>query len=1047
MPLVRRKQVAMHSVPAELVDNPNDTRDVFYLEETGEVFLDYESYASRMSFYKMKVFQCETTGKGGLDYFQALQSEQTESSNLLARFPEPLKVAVLRSVQWRVVGRLDSLVDQVYDRYVDRYHAGEKIFVDIQGEKYWARILKVFPPKALLATWSAHNGNNVSSSANPNMLLPNRPASNGLSPLNPNYTNPNSPSGSNHYSPHNEHPATQIDPSSIAHRIGGDLSLPPNEALAKDDPSAYFYQVQLIEEGDEDEGGADVNGASGSGGGGAKWAGSTMEVQLGVMSRDRLAFSKSILRRFIRECVSREAAIASPWVVKPALATKYGLETEMPAAMRKSVERAKAGELEKRKKVWEDKEDRPSKKVKKQGDGGEDSGRATPVGKVKETPTPAPVRRYPIEDLDVVLTDRDRKAGRLVIRPPFSREVPFGEWGPGACEKFLMVWSILTTFGKPLQLSFFTMDEFEQALSHAYTPPTQSRFPRHIPLMAEVHGTLLLHIRDRADKPVPGAWDQYGVLHESLEEQEQIWRKEYDKFTTVMSPHEAEIQATLMDQKQFVKLGGSEEDVQTHVWRTKLGGIKATEMKVEDLRDALADNPWMYSDWRKGDIGGVDERTGWEGVLLGCLAEYATPETFPRVRSIITQLIRPPPIAKPVEQSDAPKIATLDEPDSDSELESNSGDDSDENNLRWGWMALTPRDKLELLAFLADLAMTSRGIRAFMDECDARLTTLRKEKIEVNRERKRVAELLEEAGVSVTRMEEKMNGAANQNGEADDTADGASEAGSASTTPLPESGTNTRRKSRTAPNSTAPSSHAGTPETNHPVNQRAAARAQAAEHKGLVKQRQAHIDEAAKLEKQLAEIEREFRQLLGATRMKPLGKDRFHNRLWWFDGIAGVGMGGKVSEGKGNKGKGRAVEKEREREAQGVGRIFLQGPEKGEWEFVMNGRDERAVRARRVAEEGEEYMLEPGEWAMYAEPEQIEEFIAWLNPKGTRELHLKNALAKWGEPLMAAVGKRSSELSGGNRGQGNETRRSSRVKAGAGDARESYLTWTNKRVR
>ncbi|CAE7191906.1 unnamed protein product [Rhizoctonia solani] len=1008
MPLVRRKQVAMHSVPPELIDNPHDTRDVFYLEETGEMFLDYESYASRMSFYKMKVFQCETTGKGGLDYFQALQSEQTESSNLLARFPEPLKVAVLRSVQWRVVGRLDSLVDQVYDRYVDRYHAGEKIFVDIQGEKYWARILKVFPPKALLATWSAHNGNNVSSSTNPNMLHPNRSVPNGLSPLNPNYTNPSSPSGSGHYSPYNEVPPTQVDPTSIAHRIGGDLSLPPNEALSKDDPGAYFYQVQLIEDGDEDEGGTEVNGASGSGGGGAKWAGSTMEVQIGVMSRDRLAFSKSILRRFIRECVTREAAIASPWVVKPALATKYGLETEMPVAMRKSMERAKAGELEKRKKVWEDKEDRPSKKVKKQGDGGEDSGRATPVGKIKETPTPAPVRRYPIEDLDVVLTDRDRKAGRLEIRPPFSREVPFGEWGPGACEKFLMVWSILTTFGKPLQLSFFTMDEFEQALNHAYTPPTQSRFPRPIPLMTEIHGILLQHICDRADKPIAGAWDRYGLLYESLEEQEQLWTKEYDRFEAIMSREDATRQADAMDQKQFVKLSGSEEDVQAHVWRTKLGGIKAKEMTIEGLRIAIIENPWMNSDWRQGDIGGVDERIGWERVLLGCLAELATPETFPRVRSIVAQLVSPPPIAKPVEQSDAPKIATLDEPDSDSELESNNGDDDDENSLRWGWMALTPRDKLELLAFLADLAMTSRGIRTFMDECDARLTTLRKEKIEVNRERKRVAELLEEAGVSVTKMEEKMNGTAGQNGDADDNIDAASEAGSASTTPLPESGATTRRKSRTAPNSTAPNSHAGTPETTHPVNQRAAARAQAAEHKGLVKQRQAHIDEAAKLEKQLADIEREFRQLLGATRMKPLGKDRFHNRLWWFDGIAGVGMGGKVSEGKGNKGKGRAVEKEREREAQGVGRIFLQGPEKGEWEFVMNGRDERAVRARRVAEEGEEYMLEPGEWAMYAEPEQIDDFIAWLNPKGTRELHLKNALAKWGEPLMAAVGKRSS---------------------------------------
>ncbi|CAE6428329.1 unnamed protein product [Rhizoctonia solani] len=1010
MPLVRRKQVAMHSLPHELVDNPNDTRDVFYLEETGEIFLDYESYASRMSFYKMKVFQCETTGKGGLDYFQALHSEQTESSNLLARFPEPLKVAVLRSVQWRIVGRLDSLVDQVYDRYVDRYHAGEKIFVDIQGEKYWARILKVFPPKALVATWSAYNGNNVSSSTNPNMLTPNRPQPNGLSPLNPNYTNPNSPSGSNHYSPHNEHPPAQADPISIAHRIGGDLSLPPNEALAKDDPSAYFYQVQLIEEGDEDDL-PEANGASVSGGGGTKWAGSTMEVQIGVMSRDRLAFSKSILRRFIRECVTRDAAIASPWVVKPALATKYGLETEMPSAMRKSMERAKAGELEKRKKVWEDKEDRPSKKVKKQGDGGDDSGRATPISKVKETPTPAPVRRYPIEDLDVVLTDRDRKASgkNTLARNSIYQvtEVPFGEWGPGASEKFLMVWSILTTFGKPLQLSFFTMDEFEQALNHAYTPPTQSKFPRLVPLMAEIHGTLLLHICDRADKQANSVWE-YSALYNSLDAQEEALHMDYDRLTVVMPEDEAETQAYATDIKQFAKFGGSEEDVQAHVWRTKLGGIKPTELNVEDLRELIRSNGYMHSEWRKGDIGGVDERTGWEFVLLGCLAEYATPETFPRVRSIITQLLRPPTIAKPVEQSDAPKIATLDEPDSDSELESND-EDEDDNNIRWGWVALTPRDKLELLAFLADLAMTSRGIRSFMDQCDARLTTLRKEKIEVNRERKRVAELLEEAGVSVTKMEEKMNGSANQNGDTDEIGDATSEAGSASTTPLPESGTTTRRKSRTAPNSTAPSSHTGTPESTHPVNQRAAARAQAAEHKGLVKQRQAHIDEAAKLEKQLAEIEREFRQLLGATRMKPLGKDRFHNRLWWFDGIAGVGMGGRASEGKGNKGKGRAIEKEREREAQGVGRIFLQGPEKGEWEFVMNGRDERAVQARRIAEEGEEYMLEPGEWAMYAEPEQVEEFIAWLNPKGTRELHLKNAMAKWGEPLMAAVGKRSSD--------------------------------------
>lgn len=64
-----------------------------------------------MSFYKLKQFQCEVTGKSGLDYFQALESEQQEARTLHSRFPEPLKAAVLRSVQWRkhlVLSRLPT---------------------------------------------------------------------------------------------------------------------------------------------------------------------------------------------------------------------------------------------------------------------------------------------------------------------------------------------------------------------------------------------------------------------------------------------------------------------------------------------------------------------------------------------------------------------------------------------------------------------------------------------------------------------------------------------------------------------------------------------------------------------------------------------------------------------------------------------------------------------------------------------------------------------------------------------------------------------------
>ena len=44
---------------------------------------------------------CQVTGKGNLDFYQALQSEMSEANVLHARFPDQLKAAVLRAVQWR----------------------------------------------------------------------------------------------------------------------------------------------------------------------------------------------------------------------------------------------------------------------------------------------------------------------------------------------------------------------------------------------------------------------------------------------------------------------------------------------------------------------------------------------------------------------------------------------------------------------------------------------------------------------------------------------------------------------------------------------------------------------------------------------------------------------------------------------------------------------------------------------------------------------------------------------------------------------------------
>ena len=59
------------------------------------------AYAARMSYYRQKQFQCEVTGKSGLNYFEALDSEELEARTMHSRFPEPLKAPILKAVQWR----------------------------------------------------------------------------------------------------------------------------------------------------------------------------------------------------------------------------------------------------------------------------------------------------------------------------------------------------------------------------------------------------------------------------------------------------------------------------------------------------------------------------------------------------------------------------------------------------------------------------------------------------------------------------------------------------------------------------------------------------------------------------------------------------------------------------------------------------------------------------------------------------------------------------------------------------------------------------------
>lgn len=178
--------------------------------------------------------------------------------------------------------------------------------------------------------------------------------------------------------------------------------------------------------------------------------------------------------------------MASPWTVKPPIAKHYGVDSIMPEETRKGVETIKKGEIDKRKKVWEEKDGPPTKKQKKMTAAQEERGmhftcsfrilliqelivkvlaaaaekrerearekaekqklakeEAERLAAEKKKKKPI---RYPTEDLDVRMADKDKKAGMKVKRPVASRSMPFNDT-PGTFESFLMSWNFLAVYG------------------------------------------------------------------------------------------------------------------------------------------------------------------------------------------------------------------------------------------------------------------------------------------------------------------------------------------------------------------------------------------------------------------------------------------------------------------------------------------------------------------------------------------------------------------------------------------------------------------------
>lgn len=108
------------------------------------------------------------------------------------------------------------------------------------------------------------------------------------------------------------------------------------------------------------------------------------------------------------------------------------------------------------------------------------------------------------------------------------------------------------------------------------------------------------------------------------------------------------------------------------------------------------------------------------------IIQHARLDNFPTLREILAQLLFAPEIAidsapsaasTPATTPVVQKLAVRSTP-------------------RERYHLLSPKDKVAVLSFMCNLAVSSKAIHVHMETCEEQLTDLRKQKIDVNRSKK-----------------------------------------------------------------------------------------------------------------------------------------------------------------------------------------------------------------------------------------------------------------------------------------------------------------------
>lgn len=465
--------------------------------------------------------------------------------------------------------------------------------------------------------------------------------------------------------------------------------------------------------------------------------------------RDRKAFTKQMLRSFIKNTVTREAWTGAPWLVKPKIAQEYRIGTDIPphlqygnkVAEKKANLAMKKGEHEGLFTFFASNKNLPELKPAVKGQkskynaqelaktkqeqfleyqramagnptfvlpkngqpideaqfmnlgGNNFPGLQSITAKSSPKPPPPPPIKYPIEDLDVtpVRDGTHRPALKYLSEDVPVDSVPLDGAGSGILMEsvgpLLETWNTLNVYCEVFQLDSFTFDDFVEAMQF-------SSEDVDCELFVEIHCGVL-------KKLVNGENDQNGAIQVQL---------------PAMPQEESEATDSINDSSRLptptpepeVKPAG--RTTRSSLAKSEAANIKAgsnrsrsasTEVRVHRAAEMFDEYGWIQR-LRKRDF----RNGGWQLCMIGLLHQLSG---RPRMQQICDDILShlAPLDAEPTQETARLQYAILDV------------------NLR-----------VKALQIIVMLTLETKAIKSFMEECSIQMTEYRKEKIEHQRARK-----------------------------------------------------------------------------------------------------------------------------------------------------------------------------------------------------------------------------------------------------------------------------------------------------------------------